>query len=127
MFVSTLSPLLASETPADGCQSDNDCLSTANSQCVDEKCVCKDNYREEDGNCLPSNSFVSFIFLLLTLLLLDIGAGCDDSSPCTIENAVCDTENVCSCNDGYVADDLVTCLVCKCCVCNWIETLNLFT
>lgn len=51
-------PQILSESQNDGCQSDNDCLDIANSQCVNQMCVCKDNYREEDGSCLPSNPFI---------------------------------------------------------------------
>lgn len=50
--------LLISGTETEGCQNDYDCSNIANSQCVNRECICKDNYREEDDRCLPSNPFV---------------------------------------------------------------------
>lgn len=46
------------------------------------------------------------------LFVTDIGATCDASSPCTIDNAYCDAENTCSCSANYVPDDAITCIPC---------------
>lgn len=46
-------------------------------------------------------------------IVLDIGASCDDSSPCTIDNASCDLDSICTCNLDYISDEGTKCIPCK--------------
>ncbi|KAF2884044.1 hypothetical protein ILUMI_22162 [Ignelater luminosus] len=67
------------------CEEDEDCTKISNSFCIDQKCQCKPNNREEKKTCLPN-----------------IGASCSKTSLCTIENSVCGTDSNCTCVDDFV-------------------------
>lgn len=45
--------------------------------------------------------------------IADIGAACDATSPCTIQHATCDTDNLCSCRDGYISENSTSCIECE--------------
>ncbi|CAD6244809.1 GSCOCG00013482001-RA-CDS, partial [Cotesia congregata] len=79
----------------EACADDEDCQAL-NSECDDNKCVCREDYMQESINsCIPTH----------------LGQFCREDNNCNqIKNAECYNRE-CACKSGYVNTDSMTCLL----------------
>uniref|UniRef100_A0A1Y1JW37 EGF-like domain-containing protein n=2 Tax=Photinus pyralis TaxID=7054 RepID=A0A1Y1JW37_PHOPY len=77
----------------EGCVDNSDCDKIKNSQCIAGTCKCAPGYRVEDKSCVPN-----------------LGSQCLQDSKCTIANASCNSENLCTCNEEFIANGETACL-----------------
>ncbi|KAK5640724.1 hypothetical protein RI129_009271 [Pyrocoelia pectoralis] len=81
------------ESPED-CDSNSDCAAIEDSICVANTCQCLKGYRVEDQSCVPN-----------------LGSKCEaDGGKCTIPNASCNAESLCTCDKKFVAKGDTVCL-----------------
>ncbi|XP_043492657.1 prion-like-(Q/N-rich) domain-bearing protein 25 [Polistes fuscatus] len=73
------------------CESDEHCKTT-NSICVNNVCVCNNNYYEFDKQCYAG-----------------VNATCTSNSHCKPKNTFC-SSGICTCEEGYIGSSASTCL-----------------
>lgn len=86
------------------CLKDANC--EINERCLDEECVCLENFsRNDDNTCMPSKWKKNwFSQKVVHTNFLDIGGSCSTESCSHIENAYC-VGGTCVCDNDYVGKE----------------------